>query len=1404
MTDQLKLSESKEQVRKWAVLLLRALPECEDVEESVLVANLALENLPPSAELAISETKEQKGETKVHKFASTQFNLEDAAWSRDEDPLPKIRHMARQIDAADLAEDGREDHPHITVKYGIHTEDADEIAMVVKDFGPVQVTLGKTFIFPGEEHDVVNVEVKSPALVRLNKLISDSLECTDTHPEYVPHICLAYVKSGMGEKYAGIGRVDGMRLTFQDLIFSDKRRELVDCRLALEPPPPSASLSVEDAELSVEKKKDSGKGRWITIGAKDGHGGSPVYIENGRITKGAPSLAGKKIGALKEESDSTHRQDLHRERDYKRAVHAKTARKAGIDKESLHQLAGEMKAHHDSHIADVKSMLQDTRNAAQKMGVPIHHKQLSETGDHTKIPGFDTLARSLAGRYPHLLGAHGYSHNESADVDAEEASEKLLDFLKTGNPTPMHEDDAYEQALDYLTSQKQPEREPGEEENSPRRKSNKTSDEPIPFSLDAFFAHDIENRKAQSILNRTVAISKKLTQSARKDLSISLRTADPYELSQALLKFIGKYRAQLADLLTTTQLASLLEGAREVAKSIPIIPNFPNVTNPPATLEPERALELLDRLREMDTPAREEAIYNLPPDQQTFARQGLLAQQQGGEPPVSGFVPQTPPSGEAERVHYPIIDEAARELSQKNVMTREQFDRLDSAARQKAFTVAQVESLETMNKIRDVMAETVKDGVDVETFRERILEAVDEGTFMSDAHLENVYRTNVQTAFSDGQMAVLQHPFVRSGFPYASYEAIDDDRVEPDHLALMTLGIGGTNIYRLDDPVFMLFRPPWRWCCRCGWIPMTIRQAARHGIEEAKIWMQTGIEPVEKAFVKMPDFRPPAGFVRSLSGAPLSIQLSCVSMEVLSPQATVKPMRKPTGKKKRRKIDARMSVVVVDAMFAQVHSPVGGVTIGGEFYPGGQWIPEEAMAKASAEEKAPLKDTKTKLARTFKNTYPGADPNEPEKVVLHVPGIQYALIQGSDKEFADDYHVYMSDHLDHVRDKLEEIFVDEDMSEEDAAEKAEELREQVEGHVEHFRDVIVKHHKLRFGSNLKYAGEEDFKARVWNATTAIDEAVEEKDVDALYEAISDLQSEMSGAEAEFSDKNNEEYDAIEEAAQEQEDADKEEISEWSFDDIQSEVEGELGDDATQDQIDKVWRSTIQGYNADIAEKFPDKPYRVSLNEDGDLEMVHEEDLDDEFKPVAKDASLGVLDAAGHAHKGEGEGGGQFTSTGEGGAALEKKSPAKKVASAIGTAHDYIHHQGSAAFKKLPAPVQKAVSTVVGVAFTGWTASQNLAERISIEKGATPEEAAKVRSVLAAADLVAFKPVAMASAFDPTGTTAIASWVVPPVTAAYLVHSTVRHPLATFRAAKGIIGDFLKGAKEKVAEHTQEL
>jgi len=159
----------------------------------------------------------------VHKFSSTQVDLPN-------EHAKAVRALGRTIPQSDLAGDGRETEPHITVKYGLHTADAEKVRSILADQGPIEATIGKTSMFKGVEDgtaDAVIAEVDSPDLHRLNKLIAEALPHTDTHPEYKPHITVAYVKPGLGEKYSGRSDLEGRTVTLKELTFSGKNGETV-------------------------------------------------------------------------------------------------------------------------------------------------------------------------------------------------------------------------------------------------------------------------------------------------------------------------------------------------------------------------------------------------------------------------------------------------------------------------------------------------------------------------------------------------------------------------------------------------------------------------------------------------------------------------------------------------------------------------------------------------------------------------------------------------------------------------------------------------------------------------------------------------------------------------------------------------------------------------------------------------------------------------------------------------------------------------------------------------------------------------------------------------------------------------------------------------------------------------
>ncbi len=164
-----------------------------------------------------------------HDYSSTQINL-------PEDVSSKIKAEAANIPDADLAEDGRETQPHVTVKYGLHTNDVEAVRKVLANEPPIEVTLGKTSLFDAKEtksdYDVVKADVDSPDLHRLNKKIADAIEHTDTHPTYQPHATLAYVKAGRGKKYAGNDALVGTKVRIDKITFSDRNGNQIDVPLS--------------------------------------------------------------------------------------------------------------------------------------------------------------------------------------------------------------------------------------------------------------------------------------------------------------------------------------------------------------------------------------------------------------------------------------------------------------------------------------------------------------------------------------------------------------------------------------------------------------------------------------------------------------------------------------------------------------------------------------------------------------------------------------------------------------------------------------------------------------------------------------------------------------------------------------------------------------------------------------------------------------------------------------------------------------------------------------------------------------------------------------------------------------------------------------------------------------------
>ncbi len=99
---------------------------------------------------------------------------------------------------------GREHEVHVTVKFGLHEpEPSDELLSIIEETQPFEIEIGPCSLFDtNPAFDVVKFDCDGEALRALNARISQ-LKNSDSHPEYHPHMTVAYVIKGTCQDLIG-------------------------------------------------------------------------------------------------------------------------------------------------------------------------------------------------------------------------------------------------------------------------------------------------------------------------------------------------------------------------------------------------------------------------------------------------------------------------------------------------------------------------------------------------------------------------------------------------------------------------------------------------------------------------------------------------------------------------------------------------------------------------------------------------------------------------------------------------------------------------------------------------------------------------------------------------------------------------------------------------------------------------------------------------------------------------------------------------------------------------------------------------------------------------------------------------------------------------------------------------
>lgn len=150
-----------------------------------------------------------------YKYASTQFNITDI------DLITELNEYShKHINDSQLSDSGREWEYHITVLYGLTSD--ENIIPKLKESGllkAITITLGKVTKF-SNENDVLKIDIISDELEELHNYIKDNFDNEDKWDEYNPHLTIAYVKKGECDDLVGDTQFEGREVKLELFKFS--------------------------------------------------------------------------------------------------------------------------------------------------------------------------------------------------------------------------------------------------------------------------------------------------------------------------------------------------------------------------------------------------------------------------------------------------------------------------------------------------------------------------------------------------------------------------------------------------------------------------------------------------------------------------------------------------------------------------------------------------------------------------------------------------------------------------------------------------------------------------------------------------------------------------------------------------------------------------------------------------------------------------------------------------------------------------------------------------------------------------------------------------------------------------------------------------------------------------------
>jgi SPP1 gp7 family putative phage head morphogenesis protein len=176
------------------------------------------------------------------------------------------------------------------------------------------------------------------------------------------------------------------------------------------------------------------------------------------------------------------------------------------------------------------------------------------------------------------------------------------------------------------------------------------------------------------------------------------------------------------------------------------------------------------------------------------------------------------------------FDEAIDWHRKRTGITKDEYNALSEAARQRAFTIAGVTQASLIREIQDSLTQALENGQSLDDWKAVALPKLTKAWAGSvenpSVRADTIFRTNVQHAYSAGRHAQLTDPVTRKIRPYWLYDSVIDGRT--------TAGCRSRNgvLLHQDDPWWNNNYPPTHFNCRAIARSLRRSEAEARGITE--------------------------------------------------------------------------------------------------------------------------------------------------------------------------------------------------------------------------------------------------------------------------------------------------------------------------------------------------------------------------------------------------------------------------------------------------------------------------------------------------------------------------------------------------------------------------------------------